>query len=181
MSGINNSKIIVQLDLKIQHQVIEQHVAASPYVVGVELAEEINRHVHQYKLGYYPALDYFKSQNFIDPDLIGTAESIAWLIENLSLDSLKTWLRPEFSELFFETLKAQLFILPNIRPSQSNILHLLTSHFTPDHIKTTFIARLIKHTENEHDLIEKAKQSLQKSLKGKFSYMEITSINLFQN
>ena len=171
----------MQLDIKIQHQVIEEHVAASPYVVGVELAEQINQYVHENKLGYYPALDYFRDNKFIDPDLIGTAESIAWLIENLSLESLRTWLRSEFSELSCDSIKAQLFLLPNIRPSHNNVLYSLQHHFTPDHIKATLSGRLITKTNNESELLNECKKSLKSALKGKFAYMDIISIHLFDN
>jgi hypothetical protein len=169
----------MSLELKIHHQVIEQHVAASPYVIGVELAEQIYDYVHEQHLGYYPAFDFFRDKDFIEPELIGTAESIAWLIENLAKEALTTYMRPMFVRIEFESLRASLFTLPTIRPSQSNALHALKNHFTPDALKITLSGFLKQAPELTDELLKQATSTINSALKGRFAYVEVTGVHLF--
>lgn len=179
MSSISNPKLAIGLDLKISHQEIEQHVAASPYVIGVELAEQIDHYVRQQSLGYYPAFDYFRDKAFLEDELIGTAESIAWLIENMAKEALVSYMRPILAQIEFESLKATLFTLPTVRPTQSNAMHCLKSHFTPDALKITLSGVLKKMPEHEGEIITQAELAITTALKNKFMYLEVTSVNLF--
>jgi len=171
-------KITLSIDLKIIHSVIEQHIAASPYVVGVELARQVDQYAREQKLGYYPALDYFQGKNIVDADLYNTAESIAWLLDNIVQQSLQKHLRPLFSELQIESTHVQMFILPHIRPSQSNAIHNLTAHLTPDHLRVALSAKLKFGAKDNTNLINKTADETNKALDGHFSLHEINGIKL---
>ncbi|NOZ38156.1 MAG: hypothetical protein GXP11_08865 [Gammaproteobacteria bacterium] len=171
-------KIALSIDLKIAHGIIEEHIAASPYVVGVELARQIDHYVRKQKLGYYPALDYFHGKDIIDSDLYNTAESIAWLLENLTQQTLQTHLRPLLSELQFDSTHVQIFILPHVRPGQNNAIHSLTAHLTPDHLRVSLKGTL-KFTENdEQSLINKTIYKINNALDKFFSLHDINGIKL---
>lgn len=178
MSIADGRKVALSIDLKIMHSIIEEHIAASPYVVGVELARQIDRHVREQKLGYYPALDYFQGKNIVDSDLYNTAESIAWLLENLTQQTLRTHLRPLFSNLQFDSTQVHIFILPHVRPSQNNAIHSLTTHLTPDHLRVSLNGMLKFNEDDERSLIDKTVYEINNALDKFFSLHDISGIKL---
>ena len=171
-------KIALSIDLKILHSIIEEHIAASPYVVGVELARQIDRYVREQQLGYYPALDYFHGKDIIDADLYNTAESIAWLLENLTQQTLRIHLRPLLSEVQFDSTHVQIFILPHVRPGQNNALHSLTAHLTPDHLRVSLTGILKFGEKDERNLINKTVYEINNALDELFSLHTINGIKL---
>jgi len=171
-------KVALSIDLKIMHSIIEQHVAASPYVVGIELARQIDFYVREQHLGYYPALDYFHGKDIIDSDLYNTAESIAWLLENLTQQSLRTHLRPLLGELQFDSTHVQIFVLPHVRPNQSNALHGLTTHLTPDHLRVSLSGILKFGANNKDILVKNFIQKMDDALNKHFSLHDINGIKL---
>lgn len=178
MSIPSGRKIALSIDLKIVHSIIEEHIAASPYVIGVELARQIDNYVHTQKLGYYPALDYFHGKDIIDSDLYNTAESIAWLLGNLTQQTLRTQLRPLLSDLQFDSTHVQIFILPHVRPNQNNAIHSLTAHLTPDHLRVSLKGTLKLSGNDEHSLIDKTIHKINDALEEFFSLHEINGIKL---
>ncbi len=178
MSIAAGQRIAFSVDLKILHNIIEQHIAASPYVVGVELARQIDRHVREQRLGYYPALDYFQGKDIVDSDLYNTAESIAWLLENLARQSLRENLRPLLAELEFESTHVHIYILPHVRPSQDNAIHRLTSHFTPDHLRVAISGVLKFGASDEETLLKEAHRRIEEQLDEDFSRHEISGMKL---
>ncbi len=171
-------KVSLSIDLKIMHSIIEQHIAASPYVVGVELARQIDHYAREQQLGYYPALDYFQGKEAVDSDLYNTAESIAWLLESLAQQSLHKYLRPMFDELKIDSSHVQIFILPHVRPNQNNAIHSLTAHLTPDHLRVALSARLNFGATDEDALIRTIADEINTALDGHFSLHDINGINL---
>ena len=178
MSIPPGQKIAMSIDLKIVHSIIEQHIAASPYVVGVELARQIDGYVRKQQLGYYPALDYFRHNSAVDPDLYNTAESIAWLIENLTQQSLRTYLRPVLSDIQFDSTHVQIYILPHVRPQQNNAIHSLTAHLTPDHLRVSLSGTLKFGAEDEQSLINQTAEKVNGLLDEVFSLHDINGLKL---
>ncbi|VAX12997.1 hypothetical protein MNBD_GAMMA24-107 [hydrothermal vent metagenome] len=178
MSIADGRKVALSIDLKIMHSIIEEHIAASPYVVGVELARQIDRYVREQKLGYYPALDYFHGRNIVDSDLYNTAESIAWLLENLTQQTLRTHLRPLLSDLLFDSTQVHIFILPHVRPAQNNAIHSLTTHLTPDHLRVSLKGMLKFNENDERSLIDKTVYEINNALDKFFSLHDISGIKL---
>ncbi len=178
MSIPPGQKIALSIDLKIVHRIIEQHIAASPYVVGAELARQIDHYVRKQKLGYYPALDYFQGKNIVDSDLYNTAESIAWLLENLTQQSLREHLRTLISDIEFDSTHVQIFILPHIRPCQNNAIHNLTTHLTPDHLRVSLSGTLKFGAADEKELIHKTVDELNTVLDKHFSLHDVNGIKL---
>ncbi|VAX06424.1 hypothetical protein MNBD_GAMMA25-1880 [hydrothermal vent metagenome] len=178
MSIPPGQKISLCIDLKIVHSIIEQHIAASPYVVGIELARQIDRYVREQKLGYYPALEYFQGTSIVDSDLYNTAESIAWLLENLTQQSLHEYLRSVINEITFDSIHVQIFILPHIRPGQNNATHNLSTHLTPDHLRVSLTGKLMFGAENKKSLIQKLIDELNAALEKHFSLHDVNGIKL---
>jgi len=178
MTILPGRKLSLSIDLKIMHSIIEQHIAASPYVVGVELARQIDDYTREQQLGYYPALNYFQGNEAVDSDLYNTAESIAWLLESLAQQSLHKYLRPILDEFQIDSSHVQMFVLPHVRPNQSNAIHSLTAHLTPDHLRIALSAKLNFGATDEDALIHEVADEINRALEGHFSLHDIHGIKL---
>lgn len=58
MAGIHVMRVELTVVLTVPEQLLEQHLAASPAVVGHELACQIAQYSQQEKLGYFPPLHH---------------------------------------------------------------------------------------------------------------------------
>lgn len=181
MNQLNLTRVAVSLQVKVPADAIEQHSAASPYVVGEELARQVAAYVQHERLGYYPALEYFRTIETIDPELLKAEESISWLVCGLVREELRTRLRAVFSNLKFESVQTVAYTMPGIRPGCSNALHDLAVHFTPDQVRVNLVASSIRRHENNQDVaIKLARHQICRWLKDRFSTLEITSMRYLQ-
>ena len=178
MKQLNLSRIAVSLQVKISAEAIEQHSAASPYIVGEELARQVAAYVQHERLGYYPALDYFRNVEAIDPELLEAAESISWLVCGLVQNEIKTRLRAVFSSLTIESIQTVAYTMPGIRPGSSNALHDLAQHYTPDQVRINLVATSIRRQDNDQDVALKlARHQICRWLEDCFTALEITSLH----
>jgi len=168
-------QLAVSLKIKVLHNIIEQQLPVSPYSVGNELASEVHKYSHQNKLGYYPALEYFHNKE-IDKDLFASAENISWLVCNMIREELQKRLRPVFSSLSFESLQNIAFTLPRVRIGESNDLHKLAAHYTPDHVKVNLITSLLRKEMNTLAAEQYTRAMLNRWLKERFAEFEVSSI-----
>ena len=139
MSRIQTRSVVLTLKLGIDSENLERHLAASPRVVGAELAAQINDYVNRQRLGYYPALAYFKDlaeqQQGIEPELLKAQDEIAWFVTNWMEGEVKRLLRRQFAQLRFESVQATAFSLPNVRPRHNNALEKLAQHLTINQVR----------------------------------------------
>ena len=178
MKQLNLSRIAVSLQVKMPAEAIEQHSAASPYIVGEQLARQVAAYVQHERLGYYPALEYFRNVEAIDPDLLEAAESISWLVCGLVQQELKTRLRGVFSNLKIESIQTVAYTMPAIRPGSSNALHDLAQHYTPVQVRINLVVTSIRRHDNDQDVaIKLARHQICRWLKDHFAALEITSIH----
>jgi hypothetical protein len=177
MSQLNLVRVAVSLQVKLPAEAVEQHSVASPYIIGEELARQVAAYVQRERLGYYPALDYFRTIEAVDADLLEAAESISWLVCGLVREELRSRLRPVFSNLKFESVQAVAYTMPSVRPGNSNALHDLAQHFTPDQVRVNLVASSIRRQDNDPEIaIKLAKHQICRWLKDRFSSLEITNI-----
>jgi hypothetical protein len=139
MTTIQTRSVGLTLDLGIDSEDLERHLAASPRVVGAELATQIDDYVNNHRLGYYPALAYFKQlgeqQAGVEPELLKAEDEIAWFVTNWMEGEVKRLLRRQFVQLRFESVLATAFTLPRVRPRQDNAVAKLAQHFTVDRVR----------------------------------------------
>ena len=155
---------------------MQGHLAASPYIVGEELAQQISQYVSENRLGYYPAIDFFQENGAIEQDLLDAIGSISWLLTNLVRDEVRVRLRAAFSSIRFESLQTQAFTMPGIRPGQNNGFQLLTEHYTPDQVKVNIVASLVRKKESQYEAEQMAKHLVCRWLKNSFESLEITNV-----
>lgn len=135
MAQIHIARVTLVLQLTVPAAVYAQHLAASPEVVGGELARQVDAYARTNRLGYYPALDFFRRQGGIDPELIQAADDIAWFSAQYARSEITRRLRSVFSTVAVEAITPQAFSMPAIRPSQLNALDNLARHYTPDTLR----------------------------------------------
>ena len=135
MTHIHTRAIILTLDLGVDSDKLERHLAASPRVVGAELAAQVDDCVIRQRLGYYPALAYFRDQGGVEADLLKAQDDIAWFVTNWMQSEVQRLLRRQFSQLRFDSVQATAFTLPKVRPNQTNAMDQLARHFTVDRVK----------------------------------------------
>ena len=119
----------------IDEQVMERHAPASPLAVGIELANEARQHVTDQKLGYFPALDFFREQDDFNSDLLSVFDSLTWLGEQLIKSEMRTRLRSVFSRFEITEIRHHAHALPAIKPGDTNAANDLAAHYTPNRFK----------------------------------------------
>lgn len=179
MAKLHIIRVSLTAHLKIAEQVLTQHLAASPLVVGEELARQVDNYVREHKLGYYPALEYFDNLDHgIDADLIDTVRGIAWFVGNLAQNEVEHRLRVAFSEVAMRDLRLLAFTMPQVRPSQPNALHDLAKHFTPDTIKAVMELSSIEKRDDLEGMDKLAEHKVVRWLEPHFESVEITTSHL---
>jgi len=139
MTAIQTRSVVLTLNLGIDSEDLERHLAASPRVVGAELAMQVNDYVNSHGLGYYPALAYFKElderQAGVEAELLKAEDEIAWFVTNWMEGEVKRLLRRQFVKLRFESVQATAFTMPTVRPRHNDAVEKLAQHFTVDRVR----------------------------------------------
>lgn len=176
MTKLHIIRVSVTAHLKISEQVMAQHLAASPLVVGEELARQVDGYARANKLGYYPALEFFDEvEDGIDADLIETVRGIAWFVGNLTQNEIEHRLRVAFSEVTVQDLRLLAFTMPQVRPSHPNALHDLSRHFTPDTVKAVMVLSNIEKRADLEGMDKLAEHKVVRWLEPHFESVEVTA------
>lgn len=167
--------------LKINQDTLESNLAASPHIVGEELARQINDYVKQENLGYYPAMDYFLGNPAIDQDLIDTAQGIAWVVAELVRSEIRSRLRAAFSHVEIEDLQSLAFTMPGIRLNRANALRELARHYTPNIEKVTLIVSSIERRPDIAGLDRLVGHKIVRWLSPHFDEVKVTSVRIIRD
>ena len=114
--------------------------------MGPSLSGQVNRYARENKLGYYPALDFFKQNQGVDQELLDTAEHISWLVCEWAQRQIRLRLREPFSNVQFDQVQSVAYSMPRVRPSAAGAEELLAEHFTPDSVRLTVITSSIERS-----------------------------------
>ena len=128
-------------------------------------------------LGYYPALTYFRDNGAIEPELIHTAEQLAWRASKHARELVQTGLRPIFSTVRFRSVQPQAFMMPAIRPGQPGALKKLCQHYSPDTIRLELLLTLLRkdNDNGERSTELYARKMIYRWLREPFEMVEVTS------
>ena len=144
-------KVLVIVDVQLKAEDLQQYLPCSANVIGQTLAQIASEYEKQNKAGYYPAIDFFKTQENVDPDLITSAEQVAWLVSKLARETIQSKLRPIFSSVQFRSIQTLAFALPNIRPNKADAIEQLAKHYTPDSVKVELILTMMRRDSEAED------------------------------
>lgn len=170
------AKVAISLNVTIHERELEQHIAATPAIVGSELAAQVVAYEKEHKLGYFPAIDFFQQQGGVDADLLNTLQGISWVATNLLRKEISKYMRPVFSRIQFESIQTLAYTLPSIRPGQPNVLHKLINHYSAMVVKANLIATLVQRSENAESAEQMAKGMCYRWLQEHFKAIEVTSV-----
>jgi len=180
MTQFHITKIHISLRIKIPHEILEKHLAASVEVVGEALTQNVVDLVNKKNIGYFPALEFFKEQGGLDDDLMDAAETIGWFSSKIAREEVQRKMKPFFSTISFKSIQTLAFVMPNVRPNQINAYQALVDHYTPDVVKLDVIATLLK--KNQLEGIENwAKQLFKRNLTEVFDSFEVTGVSVIED
>jgi len=157
---------------------LEQHLPASLDSLGQQLANQIDDYVKQNDLGYYPALDFFKQQGYVDSYLLDAVDQVAQIAVTMTKDEVMQILTPVFSSVRVESVLSMAYALPTVRPGQNNAMQQLALHYIPDIVKFELFVTMLQRREPEPGIADGAKKIAWRWLKDAFEDMEVTAARL---
>lgn len=167
----------LSLMVQLPEHVFTRHLPASPLVVGEALAAQVIAYAQSERLGYFPALDYFREQpTALDPELLDAAENIAWFTCTQARGEIQRKLRPVFSSLSVQAVQALAFTMPTVRPNQANARQELIRHYTPDSVKLTLQVNSFQKSAQTEVMAKWASHLAYRWLKDSFARVEVTSV-----
>ena len=180
MNSLYVARIGLTVRAKLPRQIFEQYLPAPIEVMSQNLAEKIDQYVQQHKLGYYPALDYFKQGDDIPAYLLDAADQISTVAMSVAQQQVLNLLQPVFSSVRVESMLSLAYALPPVRPGQSNGLQRLTEHLTPDTVKFELYVTLLQKHKAESGIETSAKKIVWRWLGDLFEELEITTARLLE-
>jgi len=144
-------KILLIINVQLKAESLQQYLPCSADIIGKTLAEISASYAKENKTNYYPAIDFFKTIDTVDPDLIASAEQVAWLVSKLARETIQSRLRPIFSSVAFQSIQTLAFSLPKTRPNQKDVMQQLARHYTPDTVKVELQLTMMRRDSEVND------------------------------
>jgi hypothetical protein len=173
--SLHFNRVHLTLRVSIDDAVLNQHSVASPEIVAGELAQQVMDYTREQRLGYYPALDYFRTQGGIDQELLDAVESIGWLACNLAREEVTRKTREVFSSINFLAVQSLAYTMPTVRPGQPNALQLLSEHYSPNGVKLEMEVNLIQKRPADEGIERFSRQVVSRRLKPSFKSLEVSA------
>lgn len=166
------------LKVRIGDEVMEPNMGYLPWVLGENLAGQVDPWVMEQRLGYYPALDFFRDKpQVVDPALLQLIDEMARFGEEYTRRELRRRLRGGFSHVDVERIQLEAFAMPRMRPSQPKSPELLAKHYAPATFRAELLLGMIQRGEVEG--IERlVAQRIQQWAKPAFESLELLSTRL---
>ncbi len=177
-------KILVSINVRLKAEDLQKYLPCSADIIGKTLAQIAQEYEQENKTGYYPAIDFFKTQDNVDPDLITSAEQVAWLVSKLARETIQIKLRPIFSSVQFQSIQTLAFSLPKVRPlkggANRETIEALSRHYTPDTVKIELLLSMIRRESEAHDGRAEpyARKMMFRWLESEFESIEVTNSKL---
>jgi hypothetical protein len=170
-------QISLILRLTVPEEILQGQLSSSPAGVGEELAGAIDQYSREHKLGYYPAIEFFRQVPEIDQGLIEKAEQIAWTVSKVAREEVQSRLRPIFSSVKFQSVQTEAFTLPPVRPNSPTSLEQLANHCTPDTVRLELLVSMLrKDNDQRGDAAETyARKMIYRWLRGIFENVDVTA------
>ena len=170
-------KVLIIIDVQLKAETLQQYLPCSANIIGRTLADIADEYQKKNKTGYYPAIDFFKTLDTVDPDLIASAEQVSWLVSKLARETVQSKLRPIFSSVTLQSIQTLAFSLPKVRPNKTDAVEQLSRHYTPDTVKMELVLTMMRRdSEADDDRAEPyARKMMFRWLESAFELVTITS------
>ncbi|MGM0592921.1 MAG: hypothetical protein ACQETD_00155 [Pseudomonadota bacterium] len=137
--------VAANLTVTVPETVVEANVGYLPWVLGENLAGQVDPWVMEQGLGYYPALDFFRDQpEAADPALLQLIDEIATFCAAYARRELRRRLSRAFSSVQVEQVQCIAYTMPRVRPSRSGSPAALAAHYTPNRLKIELLLSSIQ-------------------------------------
>jgi len=138
VADLQIARFEVNVALSVGEAVVAPNVGYHPLALGERLAEQLDVEVGRRRIGYYPALDFFRQDpGDIDPALIALVDEIAAYCSEYAKRELRRRLSRAFSNVAFERVQALCYSMPKVRPNEPRALTRLAAHLAPDQLRLT--------------------------------------------
>ena len=178
MSSLHIATVAIALRARVSRAALMEHLPASPYSLGTDIAQQTHDYVMHAQLGYYPPLDFLQTQNVVDGYLLDAARHVATVSGEFVRQRITEKLVPIFSSVRFQAIHIHAFALPAIRPNQPHAVEHLARHYTPDVVKCDLLLSVIQKQKAEQGLERYASTTVERWLAEEFDEFEITSARL---
>jgi len=170
-------KVLISIEVQLKPEHLKQYLPCSVDIIGQTLASIAIEYEKKNKTGYYPAIEFFKTLDDVDPDLIASAEQVAWLVSKLARETIQSRLRPIFSSVTFQSIQTIAFSLPKVRPNQANASERLAQHYTPDTVKIELVLSMMRRDSEADDGRAEpyARKMMFRWLESEFESVEVTN------
>lgn len=151
MSGsIRIARFAAVLKVRVGDGVVEPNIGYLPWVIGENLAGQVDSWVMEQSLGYYPALDFFRNKpQAVDPALLQLIDEMARFGEEYARRELRRRLRGGFSRVDVERIQVEAFAMPRVLPSQPKSPEELARHYAPSTFRIEVQLGMIQRGETE--------------------------------
>jgi hypothetical protein len=169
-------KVLVTIEVKVKQDDLQQ-LPCSANVVGATLADIAIDYETETGVGYFPAIEFFKTRDDVDPDLIESAEQVSWLVAKRAREIIQTRLRPIFSSVQFQSIQNTAFSLPRVRPRDPELHEKLAEHYTPDSVKVELLLTMMRKDSDSMDGRAEpyGRKMMFRWLESQFESVEVTS------
>lgn len=128
--------VAASLTVSVAEEVFEHNVGYLPWVLGDNLAGQVDAFVMEQGLGYYPALDYFRDYpEAVDPALLILIDEVANFCAAYARRELRQRLARAFSSVKIEQAQCIAYTMPRVRPARSGAPTDLAVHYSPATLK----------------------------------------------
>lgn len=140
----------VQLVVTVAEQLVEQQLGYLPWLLGENLAGQVDPWVMEQGLGYYPALDFFRGHSeAVDPALLTLIDQVAMFCADYAQRELIRRLQRHFSRVHISHRQCLAYTMPRVRPSRGGAPNALAQHFAPNRLRLTIQLSSVHQTELE--------------------------------
>ena len=149
--------------------------------MGGQLANEVDKRIGKLRLGYYPALDYFKDTGDFPHYLLEAVDEVSSLAIDIATQKINDVLVPIFSNVKLSNVQCLAYALPSVRPGKNNAKNALANHYTPNVIKFELVVSVLQKHKPQEGFEKYADNTVYRWLSEVFDSVEITSARLLQD
>lgn len=144
------TRVALGLTVTVPEDLIELNMGYLPWVLGDSLAAQVSAEVAIRKLGYFPAMDFFREGGVkVDPALIALVDEVGQFCMDFTRRELRRRLSRVFSNVQIEQSQCLAYTLPRVRPSQPHALTELGRHLSPDKVRLDLVLSTIHKVATE--------------------------------
>jgi hypothetical protein len=125
-------------------ETLDTHFGEIYHTLGLNLAMQVDRHIQETKLGYYPPLDFFAGSDAVDARLLEMTHHISAMVVDLFKRELRRHLQPIFASIEIRNPQVLAYSMPRIRPRQKYAVEALAAHFSPDQVQLELLGHELK-------------------------------------